>query len=279
MMKIKVWIACVLGLLLIGCGGSSKPKYQKSPIDKLIVQYVDVPNYSVILADMDYKEAEDKYYHKYRVLLPQKAATLTEAQKQDSISGKSDVKVVDMPMQEVTALEFEEHIEDLGMTILSKVDGKLSRESEPAGYSHYVGNRQYGSWHSDSSGSFWVFYGRYRFLSDMFYGPSWRYGRNDYNDYRDNYRNRRSYYGKENKYGTGHKANRGNSWQGRDKSFKSQVRNKVSRSAGEMRSRGYNSSRSYAKNKTNSSNTKTSRSGSRYSSTSSSRSRSSGFGK
>ena len=68
-------------------------------------------------------------------------------------------------------------------------------ESSAVNGSEYVGNPNYGSWKSDSSGnSFWAWYGQYAFFSSMFNGPvyygSWSTNRppSYYHDYgRDRY--------------------------------------------------------------------------------------------
>jgi hypothetical protein len=47
-------------------------------------------------------------------------------------------------------------------------------ESSAVNGSEYVGNSNYGSWKTDSSGnSFWAWYGQYAFFSAMFNGPSY----------------------------------------------------------------------------------------------------------
>lgn len=264
--RLQYCIAIFTALIAISCGGSKGSKsYQKSAIDKIIVEYMDYPTYSVILADMDYDESTDKYKHKYKVLL-EKAHQST-----DSLTQATDVEVVDKPWQVVSDVTFNKYKENLGMTILSKKDGKLDKIAAPAGFDNYVGNKRYGRWQTNSSGgSFWVFYGQYRFLSDLFLGPRYYYPHNDWNTYNRNYRGRQAYYGKEERgggssgstrwYGTGgSRAQKSNTWSKKPSSFKSRVNSKVSKSA----------SRTSAKR---------SRSSSRYSS-SGSRSRSGGYGK
>lgn len=274
MRYINYFLLLTVCLLISSCSAERKPKFVKSPIDNIITKYIDKSDYSVILADMDYKEDTDKYFHKYRILIEEKQPNLSIEQLKDSLAEPTDIKVIDTNWKEVSPITFEEYQNDLGMTILSKKNGKLDKNSSPAGLDNYVGNPKYGEWRTHNDGSsFWAFYGRYRLFSDLFFGPRYGYGygypRNDWNDYNRNYRNKKSYYGTSSKYGTTSSTNSKTSWANKPKTFKDKVNSKVTRSASNLRSRGYTSSKSYSK---------TSRSGSRYS-RSSSRSRSGGFGK
>ena len=271
-MKILQCFLLLSTVLIISCG-TDKPKFVKSPIDDIITKYINKKDYNVILADMDYKEDVDKYYHKYQIILTESNQNLSKETLNDSISNPEDVTVVNTEWQEVSPIIFDDYKADLGMTILSKKNGVLDKNSSPAGVNNYVGNSQYGHWQSNSSGgSFWAFYGRYRLFSDLFYGSRYGYGgysRGHYNDYNQNYRNKKSYYGANKEYGTAGKHNTSTSWSKKPQSFKQNVNSKVTRSASNLKSRGYTSSKSYSK---------TSRNSSRYSS-SSSRSRSGGYGK
>ncbi|WP_158975014.1 hypothetical protein [Cellulophaga sp. L1A9] len=252
-------------LLIVSCGEERK-KYLKSPLDTIITTHIDTQNYSVILADMDYKEDTDKYYHKYKIII-EKAKNTTEAVEDDF-----DIKTTEW--QEVSAITFEDYQEDLGMTILSKKEGVLDKQSTPAGYSNYVGNEKYGHWQTHSNGSsFWAFYGQYHFMSSLFYGPSHRYYRNDYDYYRTNHYRRSSYYGRNKNFGTSTYKNANSNWNSKPKTFKDKVRTNVTRSSSALKSKGYSSSKSY------NGSSQTSRNTNRYSNSSSSRSRSGGFGK
>ncbi|SEC88690.1 hypothetical protein SAMN04489761_3871 [Tenacibaculum sp. MAR_2009_124] len=276
-MRFLKYILLLFTIVIVSsCSSKPKPKFVKSPLDNIITKYIDKDNYSVILSDMDYKEATDKYFHKYRVLIEETPPRLTKEQLKDTISSPTDVKIINTDWKEVSPIIFEEYQNDLGMTVLSKKNGKLDKNSSPAGVNNYVGNPRYGEWRTNSSGSsFWAFYGRYRLFSDLFFRPSYGYGygygypRRDWNDYNRNYRSKKSYYGGSNEYGTKSKSNKNTSWSSKPQSFKNNVQSKVSKSSSELKSRGYTSRKSYSK---------TSRSQSRYKS-SSFRSRSGGFGK
>lgn len=237
--------------------------YTKTPIDNIITTYIDELNYSVILADMNYEESNNKYYHKYKIIIDKSKASAEATE--------DNLKVVNTDWKEVSAITFDQHQKDLGMTILSKEDGVLKKSTVPAGYNNYVGNPKYGSWQTNSSGnSFWVFYGKYALLRSLFGGS--RYYRNDYDYYRRNTYGR-DYYGRNRRYGTSTYKNTNSTWASKPSSFKSRVNQNVKRSAASLKSKGYSSSRSYG------STNKTTRSSGKYNSSSSFRSRSGGFGK
>ncbi|QZE14908.1 hypothetical protein K4L44_03460 [Halosquirtibacter laminarini] len=247
-------------VLLIGlanrCSSNSEESsrsrtYKKSAMDNLIVSMRDIPNFSILLYDMKADEGfNDHYYHKYQIIRDIKDSITTEI---------TDWK-------EVSENYFIENEKNLGMEILSKKDGVISKEVAPAGYNGYVGNEKYGHWTQRSNGSsFWEFYGRYAMLRSVFHmiSPT-PYGY--WNDYNTHYRRSgRNYYGSgTHTYGTygNRNTNSQKNWNSnKSSSFKSRVNSRVSRS----NSRSTRSSR-------------TSRSSSRYRS-SSFRSRGGGFGK
>jgi hypothetical protein len=162
-------------LLIFGC---TKPP---SPLNDLIRSLKEEPTYSIILDDMQTEgNFVRSYQHKYQVVADE-FETTTDWQKVDK----------------KTYARYEPY---LGMTIMSKQDGKLDSTAGPAGY-EYVGNEKYGRWQTDSSGrSFWVFYGQYRLLSDLFGGrPIYRSDYSTYTSYRSQ---GRPYFGSGNQYGT-----------------------------------------------------------------------------
>jgi len=275
MKLLKTTILLCIGLFLVACGGGNdRPKFVKSPIDNLITKYIDKNDFNVILADMDYKEDTDKYFHKYRVLLKKAKPRLTKKQLEDSTAHATDIKIETTDWQEGSPIVFDDHKNDLGMTILSKKNGILDKNTAPAGANDYVGNPQYGHWQTHSNGtSFWAFYGRYRLMSDLFFGPRYGYGgyygypRTYWTNYNRNYRGHRDYRANR-KYQS--KATTNSKWNKKPSSFKNRVNNKVARSSSNLKSRGYTSRKSYSK---------TTRNTNRFSSNSSTRGRSGGFGK
>ncbi len=229
--------------------------WEKSPVDKLVRSLSDENNFSVILLDMDSRS--NKYYHKYKMLIEHPDTVLTQ----------------ETDWTEVSETFFADNVDNMGMEIATKKDGKLSKVPSPAGYNHYIGNEKYGHWVQNGGNSFWEFYGRYAFMSSMFNlmtAPAYRSYYDGY--YGGGYYGRRAYYGPSSRhiYGTktytSSSSGRSSTWASKPSSFKSSVRSQVSRSSSSSRSRSYSSGSRY------------SRSSSRYSS-SSSRSRSGGFGK
>ncbi|MBI9061440.1 MAG: hypothetical protein JEZ14_05595 [Marinilabiliaceae bacterium] len=232
--------------------------WEKSPVDKLIKSLSAEQNFSIILLDMDSRD--DGYYHQYNVIVEKPDTVLAQE------SG----------WEKVSDVFFAAHVENMGMEIASKKDGKLSKVANPAGYNHYVGNPKYGQWQERNGSSFWAFYGRYAFMSSMFNMMTYPARRSYWNDYHGSYYGRRSYYGPSGSqmYGTksytASGSGRTSTWGSKPSTFKSSVRSQVSRSASAASSRKYSSGSSYGSKKT--------RSSSRYSS-SSSRGRSGGSGK
>nr|WP_319400117.1 hypothetical protein [uncultured Carboxylicivirga sp.] len=264
----KVIIIVILGFIVLrSCNNctrsrridSSVSTWQKTPVDKLITKYNNEQNYSIILLDMDYRGSN--YYHMYNVIIEHPDTVLSTT----------------TDWEEVPDVFFDANVDNMGMEIVTKKDGKLSKKASPAGYNHYVGNPKYGHWQERNGGSFWEFYGRYAFMSSMFNMMTYPARRSYWNDYYGGgYYGSRAYYGPSGRtvYGTNTYTSSGtgksSTWGNKPSSFKQSVRSEVKRSATATKSRSYSSSSSYSNKK--------SRSSSRYSS-SSSRSRSGGFGK
>jgi hypothetical protein len=145
-----------------------------------------VPN-DVDKVIIDMRSKSGVYAHKYKVIT----------------NGQS----VDSGWTNVDKATFNKHKEHLGMAIYSKPAGVLPEDAtviaSPPGY-NYVGNRRYGQWERRNGQSFWVFYGQYSLMRDVFWGrgmyrPIYR---SEYRGYRSNLRSRRAYYGAKKQYGT-----------------------------------------------------------------------------
>jgi hypothetical protein len=172
----------LFGLLLAASSCSNERTFQKSPLDELIRDMDKVKDFTIILYDMDVDGGfSSTYKHRYKIIREKEDGTPYE-------------ELTDW--KEVSEAFFELHEQDMGMEIASKTDGVLTKQVAPPGYSKYVGNERYGSWQTDSSGgSFWQFYGQYMFMSSMLglmAGPVYR---NSYMDYRGGYYGQRPYYG------------------------------------------------------------------------------------
>jgi hypothetical protein len=239
--------------------------WQKSPVDELIKELSSEQNFSIILFDMDADEATNKYKHQYQILI-QRPDTVVEK--------KTDWK-------NVSETFFAQHVNDMGMEIATKKDGKVTKQAVPAGYNHYVGNEKYGRWENRGGSSFWAFYGQYAFMSSMFNMMTYR--RSYWDDYNRGgyYGGSRGYYGPSGsgsvfgtKSYTSSNTGKNTTWASKPTTFKDRVRSKVSRSSSS--SNRFSSSR---KKSSSTVNKRTSRSSSRYRSSRTTRSRSGGFGK
>jgi hypothetical protein len=237
--------------------------YQKTPVDELIRDMSAVMNYSIILEDMDYNESLRQYRHKYQILK-------VNPHLQDS------VEVESTPWKKVDERFFNQHIDHLGMEIVTKKDGKVAKEAAPAGYTNFVGNEKYGQWRERNGSSFWEFYGKYAFMSSMFNLAMMPVRYSYWNDYHRNYYGYgRSYYGPRGAdgrhwYGTNSRYSDNTrsktTWSQKPSTFKQRVRSKVSQS------------KSATRKSSRFTRTKRTRSSSRYSK-SSFRSRGGSFGK
>ena len=190
-MKQIVFLLTVLWILQ----ACSSEEYTKSPLDTLIRDMDRKKNFTIILYDMDVEGSFfSTYKHRYKIITEEAKNTKGDSTYNKAIIPKEKIS----KWYEVTKQEFDKHINDMGMEIASKTNGKLSKQTAPPGYSNYVGNSQYGEWKQGSNEhSFWHFYGQYAFMSSMMglvAGPIYR---SSYHDYTNNYRNTgRGYYGK-----------------------------------------------------------------------------------
>ncbi len=243
-----------------GQSSSSSFQYQEEGLDKVVKQLRDKDNFTIILYDMNSENST--YYHQYQILVEKPDSTFETAE---------------TDWLEVSESFFRRHIDNLGMEIAHKENGIVEKETAPAGYTQYVGNEQYGHWVQRDGGSFWEFYGKYMFMSSMFNLIARPIYRDHWYDYSRNYRGMgRTYYGPNQYYGTrGYTSTASNksTWAKKPQSFKDNVRSRVSRSSSTTTRTSSNRS-TYS----NRSTSQTSRSGSRFSGTSSYRSRGGGFG-
>lgn len=215
-----------MGLVLLLSACSSGPRFQKEPIDDLIKEYNTIQNFSIILLDMNYDEDRDKYLHQYQVMY-------SPLENPDTLLEKTSDWLI------VSDEYFEKQVENMGMSIATKVDGTLKKVAAPPGY-NYAGDKRYGSWQTNSSGgSFWQFYGQYMFMRSMFGMMSYPVNRSSWNSYDQNYRSGRPYYGSgangSKTYGTQSKFNQSrsanSSWNKKSGDFKQRVRSKVKQSS------------------------------------------------
>jgi len=220
----KLFFIILIGFGVASCGGK---KFKKNPVDEIVRDIPSNKIFSIILHDMDvHGSFFDHYYHQYKIIKEDDAGIA-----QDSITG----------WIEVSENYFKGHAEDMGMEIVARgEDGQLSKGSNPPGYNNYVGNQKYGRWEQRGSNSFWVFYGQYAFMSSMFNMMAYPVRRSYYTDWRGNYYGTgRTYYGPTGGttgryYGTGSaytSSTRPNSsWSNNTSRFKQRVQSRTSRS-------------------------------------------------
>lgn len=254
----RFFAALLLGLLFTAC--NSSPKFEKTPVDQLVLSMDTVKNYTILLHDMDEEGSfSSTFKHRYKI-----------------IKNGPDGLPVEVVTEwfEVPESYFEQHINDMGMEIAHKKDGVLSKQVSPPGYGNYVGNSQYGQWRTGSDGSsFWEFYGKYAMLSNlvgMMSGPIYR---SHYSDYRRSYDMGRPYYGAPSangqpRYGTfsSYNQNSKSTFSQRmstSSAFRNRVSDRVSRSTGTSVTSGQRSrSSSYGSGSSSSSSRKRSFGGS-----------------
>ncbi len=168
-------VICAL-MTLQSCGSS------RSPIDKIVANLKNTPEYSIILEDMKVSGSFVKqHYHKYKVTIGED-------------TNYTNFVRVSKPF-------YKKNENNLGMALLSKTADGYIKTPSPPGY-QYVGNSRYGEWRTDNSGrSFWVFLGSYMFMSHML-GSNRTVYRSDYNTYNKYRASNRPFYGSKNQYGT-----------------------------------------------------------------------------
>ncbi|SMF83748.1 hypothetical protein [Pseudobacteriovorax antillogorgiicola] len=242
-MRFARWIWLIsISLVMLGC--------VDNPLDQIKKDLASYDEYSVVLKDMQETDNFPGQFHKYSVVAIKKPPQYSEAM-QDAVGQEKEPKITKYDTEWMGVPEdlYQKHINDLGMTILSRdANGNIRDTAQPAGY-QYVGNPSYGRWVNNSSGgSFWEFYGKYRLMSDAFDLFRHRAYRNDWDHYNDSYRGRnRPYYGRQNQYGTnGSVAKKTNptfferrqaKQAAREKSFSNRFKNRVNRSRSGYRSR------------------------------------------
>lgn len=230
MKSVKILLFIFLVSFTASCGGK---EFTKSPVDNLVKEMSNDSTFSIILYDMNEEGMFFKdYYHQYKIV--------------KTVNGKPESKTTGW--MQVSKDFFAQHQNDMGMAIVTKVDGKVSKVASPPGYANYVGNSRYGHWNNSGGTSFWVFYGQYALLRDMLGWGSYRVGRDNWNTYDRNYRNSRPYYGPKttsggNTFGTrstfARKTNPTSTWSQKVESRRSRSSSRYSSSGTRSRSGGF----------------------------------------
>lgn len=150
-----------------------------------------------ILTDMDIREGTDvTFHHKFKIIKTHATAS------EDS---PAEQKITEQ-WQMVSKSTFESMKKNQGMAVEHKPAGKYDHEAErvtqPPGYAYMCRPDQqrnrYGHWDRGGGTSFWVFYGQYALMRNVFGGP--RYGHvtvNNYGGYDRARQSGRTYYGRD----------------------------------------------------------------------------------
>ena len=166
----------------------------QSRIPRLIAQ-LDV-SWDEILVDMRIADSGSyQFFHKIKRIITPAAA----AQDDQALEPKTTEREITVDKR-----SFEANEKNLGMVLRHKAAGKYDSEAEsrvqPPGFAYMApkGERnRYGYWDSRrGGGSFWVWYGQYSLMRDLFYGP--RYGPiyySSWNSWHGSYRAGRPWYG------------------------------------------------------------------------------------
>ncbi|CAM1350604.1 hypothetical protein [Tenacibaculum insulae] len=251
----KIIYAFIASVFLIGCSSNFKPAKTVSvePSEEISRDY-KFKDFSIVLDDMKIEEEPDfmVYQHKYKVL----------TMHNDSLQAKK------LPWKTVNKKYFKEHENDLGMEIVSKHNGKLSKVAQPVGFGWAIGNENHGEWEaiqgdstttkSTESKRRWRTHSTSPFFWYWLATRRSTY-RNDYNGYKTHANSGKSYYGSNTSTGNYNYGTRSNY----EKTTRSSFFSRKTQNA----------------TKWNSLTNKTSRNSSRYSKGSSTRSRSGGYGK
>lgn len=129
-----------------------------------------------MLVDMEIVESGNRYqfFHSIkRVTTP--AVVGSEDEGAEAVAPTEETRRVS-----VNSATFKRHEKDLGMVLRHKPAGKYDDEAEastqPPGYAYMAepGQRnRYGYWQNRGGSSFWVWYGQYSLMRNLFYGPTY----------------------------------------------------------------------------------------------------------
>lgn len=174
-LKPCLWLlfAAALFTLPIGCGDS------ELPLTRLQRQLQQFPTYSIILENMKQEgNFFDSYYHRYRVVQPNKGSYLTD-------------------WMEVPKSYYRKYMSFLGMALAGKKDNQPMQAISPPGFM-YVGDPDYGYWRQGPDGNMmWEFD---LDLDDALGGwTRHRIHKNEYEKYRRAYAKKTPYLGKSKK--------------------------------------------------------------------------------
>lgn len=150
-----------------------------------------------LLVDMEIREGQVvEFFQEYETA---KTYALAE-------QGQKAKQQTQRERKSVSKAVYESMKKNLGMVVEHKDAGQYDHEAkrsvQPPGYAYMAspqqGRNRYGYWdHRPGGGSFWVFYGQYALMRDLFWGSGYRPSAMDYGHYDQSRRAGRTYYGRD----------------------------------------------------------------------------------
>jgi hypothetical protein len=199
MRSLRSVLFVALLLAFAGCGGGGDGQ----TLDQLRTKLDKVPEYSVILADMNSKGLfTHDYFHRYMIV--------TVERKKDQPDAQPTVKQNATNWVRVNKETYDKYKPSLGMTILAKrQDGTIDMVPQPPAY-QFVGDSRFGRWEKDNQGNqIWSWIATAALLSHFFDrvgttsgprgGPPVQY--RDYEDYRSSSGKGLPYFGRKDSQG------------------------------------------------------------------------------
>ena len=167
---------------------------------KTIPELIEQLNWSwdKLLVDMEIQEGQEvKFYQEFETV--KTYALAGEGEKTQQQTNRARMAVA--------KTVYESMKNNLGMVVEHKPAGMYDHEAtrtiQPPGYAYVAspqqGRNRYGYWdHRPGGGSFWVFYGQYALMRDLFWGSGYRpISATDYGYYDQARRSRQAYYGRD----------------------------------------------------------------------------------
>lgn len=199
MRSLRLLFVFALFVGLAGCGGGGGGQ----TLDQIRSKLDKVPEYSVILADMNSKGLfTHDYFHRYVIV--------TVERKKDQPDAQPTVKQNATNWVRVTKETYEKYKPSLGMTILAKrQDGTVDTVPQPPAY-QFLGDSRFGRWEKDNQGNqVWQWIATAALLSHFFDRSGATYGPRgappvqyrDYEDYRSSTGKGLPYFGRKDSQG------------------------------------------------------------------------------
>lgn len=187
----------------------------KTDLESLVSGRRDLPgliaelyvSWDKTLADMEIREGSTVTFYLTYVTVRTPVAPASTGEDGGQNSGPPVEPTKDSTQVKVNEKVYKSMEPHLGMVVEHKPAGKFDREAEkviqPPGYAYMCPPEQkrnrYGYWEQRNGSNFWVFYGQYALMRELFWGNSYRGGWVSGDSYRDFSRSRRlgkPYYGK-----------------------------------------------------------------------------------